>query len=90
MLKFTADFILHPSGQLVDNHTLLIEESGIIRGLIEGVEIDSEYHEGILCPGFINTHCHLELSHLKNIIPKAKKLHGFISDIVQVRKLQNH
>ena len=34
------------------------------------------YH-GILCPGFINSHCHLELSHLKgmanNFVLEQKK-----------------
>src|SRR5688572_26301355 len=87
MQKLTADFILHPSGQLVMDHSLLVDEYGKIIDLVKGVTSDTEHLEGILCPGFINAHCHLELSHLKDIIPKAKQLQGFISDFVQARKL---
>lgn len=45
----------------------------------------SEYFEGILIPGFINSHCHLELSHLKGIIPKHTGMTGFLEHIVQLR-----
>lgn len=41
--------------------------------------------EGWICPGFINVHCHLELSHLKGIIPKHTGLPKFLSSVVQNR-----
>lgn len=44
-----------------------------------------EKHEGILCPGFVNSHCHLELSYLKGKIEQKKQLHGFIKDVVALR-----
>lgn len=44
-----------------------------------------EFYNGILCPGFINAHCHLELSHLENSIPQKTGLPDFISHIVQLR-----
>jgi aminodeoxyfutalosine deaminase len=40
---------------------------------------------GILCPGFINTHCHLELSHLKGKVSEGKGMTGFISELVPQR-----
>ena len=40
---------------------------------------------GILCPGFINAHCHLELSHMKGHIPKHSGLVDFILKIVTDR-----
>lgn len=43
-----------------------------------------EVFEGVLCPGFINAHCHLELSHLKDIAEKDKGLLDFIT-VVQKR-----
>ncbi|MEC7863760.1 MAG: amidohydrolase family protein, partial [Bacteroidota bacterium] len=42
-----------------------------------------EIFKGILCPGVVNAHCHLELSHLKGV---AKKGTGFLNFIESVQK----
>jgi cytosine/adenosine deaminase-related metal-dependent hydrolase len=42
-----------------------------------------EVYNGILCPGFVNTHCHLELSHLHK---KIEKKLGLLDFIICVRK----
>ncbi len=42
---------------------------------------------GILCPGFINAHCHLELSHLKGYIPKHTGLVDFVLSIILNRQV---
>ena len=42
-----------------------------------------EIFDGILCPGFVNAHCHLELSHLKGIAEKGK---GFLDFLATVQK----
>jgi cytosine/adenosine deaminase-related metal-dependent hydrolase len=39
------------------------------------------FYEGILCPGFVNVHCHLELSHMKGIIPEHTGLIPFLKNI---------
>lgn len=46
---------------------------------------DIESFAGILCPGFINAHCHLELSHLKNTIPEKTGLVEFVQQVMQQR-----
>ncbi len=46
----------------------------------------AEKYEGILTPGFINAHCHLELSYLKGKVAKHTGLHGFVKDLMAVRK----
>ena len=43
---------------------------------------DIEKFNGILSPGFINTHCHLELSHMKGYIPERTGLTDFILKVV--------
>jgi len=40
-----------------------------------------EIFNGILCPGFVNAHCHLELSHLLGIADKGKGFLNFIGTI---------
>ena len=45
-----------------------------------------EYLNGIISPGFINTHCHLELSHLKGVI---KQHTGIVDFGLSVMKHRN-
>lgn len=59
----------------------------------EIVDLSEELHnsdnverlKGTLCPGFINAHCHLELSHMKGVIPKHTGLIPFLMDVVDKR-----
>ena len=44
-----------------------------------------EFYSGILIPGFVNAHTHLELSYLKNVIPQHTGLIGFITAISNLR-----
>lgn len=47
----------------------------------EGVE----YFPGLLTPGFVNAHCHLELSHLKGLIPEHTGLVPFVQQVMAQR-----
>ena len=48
---------------------------------------DVEIFEGLLCPGFINAHCHVELSHLKDVIPAGTGLVEFVQQVISNRIL---
>lgn len=86
MRKLSADCILSPQGNLLRNHTLVFKDDGEILDLLPLKLEDAEFVEGILSPGFINTHCHLELSHFKNKISRNTGLEGFIFEFVRTRR----
>lgn len=47
---------------------------------------DVQVFNGILCPGFINSHCHIELSHMKGIIPQQTGLVEFVQQVMRKRE----
>jgi cytosine/adenosine deaminase-related metal-dependent hydrolase len=48
---------------------------------------DLIHYKGILVPGFVNTHCHLELSHLKGKIAQHTGLPEFVEQVIRQRNL---
>ena len=64
----------------------MVDDSGVIIEIIDPLtygELPSGIikHEGFLCPGFVNMHCHLELSHLKGKFAEKTGLVGFIDQM---------
>lgn len=70
-----------------DNKVLITDELGSIIDVADKLDAGDgiESFKGILCPGFINAHCHLELSHLKNTIPEKTGLVDFVQQVMQKR-----
>ena len=66
-----------------ENSVLIVAEDGTVEAVIQESEAGEnvEKLEGIICPGFINTHCHIELSHLKNKIPEHTGLVNFVQQV---------
>jgi aminodeoxyfutalosine deaminase len=46
---------------------------------------DTIFYNGILCPGFVNAHCHVELSHLAEKFKEGTGMSGFIDQINSLR-----
>jgi len=71
---------------------LITKEDGTIEGIVNESEAgdDIQHLEGILSPGFINCHCHLELSHLKNVIPPHTGLIEFLCSVITKREPVNN
>ena len=82
-MRIAADKI-HDGKKFLPPHSVIhVNETGSI----EAVELHDKatavdvYYEGIICPGFVNAHCHLELSHLKHVVPKHTGLVTFLSSV---------
>lgn len=54
-------------------------------GICEDVSEEVDFRKGILIPGFVNSHCHLELSHLRGKFRKGTGMSGFINQINELR-----
>ena len=62
-------------------------DDGTIAGVGECEDIASEerFLEGAIVPGFVNAHCHVELSHLHGKFRKGTGMAGFIDQINELR-----
>ncbi len=55
-------------------------------GKLEEEVESTEFYNGIICPGFVNSHCHIELSHLKGKFSQDSGMAGFMRQINQLRE----
>ncbi|HUM98325.1 MAG TPA: amidohydrolase family protein [Chitinophagaceae bacterium] len=69
------------------NKVLILHQDGSFADLVIESEAGEniEQYDGIITPGHINCHCHLELSHLKNVIPPHTGLIEFLCSVVTKR-----
>jgi aminodeoxyfutalosine deaminase len=84
MKKFSAQFIFTNTGPALKRGIITAGDDGTIISVVDtggylGEEEGVEFYNGIIIPGFVNCHCHLELSYLKGIIPHGTGLAEFIS-----------
>lgn len=85
--KFKADYIFTGTEMLHRKYVLITDEQGVIEDIVEAKDAgdDVQTFGGILTPGLINCHCHLELSHMKDVIPSRTGLVDFLLTVVQQR-----
>lgn len=88
MIKLTAGDIFDGQKFLGADRCLILDETGAVSAIVprswagEGIiEV-----EGWLCPGFVNTHCHLELSHMQGLIPEGTGLPAFLQSVMEQRE----
>ena len=90
MRYLTSDIILTAYSSPISDGVLVINDEGKIMDILDDkrqIEFHKlEYYKGAICPGFINTHCHLELSHLRGELAQKTGLPHFINSIGQIRK----
>ncbi len=78
MLFFTAEK-LFDGKKFVPNKTICTTDTGTIVDVIDGIPNEHvKKIDGFISPGFINAHCHLELSYLHHKIPEHTGLVDFL------------
>ncbi len=91
MVKITADRIYPISSDPRKDIVLVLDEEGRILALDPLDQHDPasvRKEKGILVPGFVNTHCHLELSHMKGVAPTGTGLLPFLRTVVNYRDVE--
>lgn len=87
MRTIAAQIIFPISSEPIYNGYVKVDSSGeiISIGKLDGEIESTEFYNGIIVPGFINSHCHIELSHLKDAFTQESGMAGFIRQINKLR-----
>lgn len=91
MRRISANYIYTLNTSPLKNGIVEIDETGKILNIIDnkGKLQESrklEFYNGIITPGFINTHCHLELSGLKGLLKQDLGLPGFLDKMITYKR----
>jgi aminodeoxyfutalosine deaminase len=88
MKKITADWVYPIASEPIKNGVVILDDKGKILALDQRENHDLaslDIRKGTITPGFINTHCHLELSHMKGLVATGTTLIPFITGVVTKR-----
>lgn len=86
--KISAQKIYPVSSSPIENGVVIVDEKGkivAVNVLENHDKTEIEFFDGVIVPGFINTHCHLELSHLNGVAQTGTGLIDFISQVIKNR-----
>ncbi len=91
MKRFSAQYTITNTGPILKRAVITINDDGTITGVDDTKGSLQEHHSvefynGIIIPGFVNCHCHLELSHLKGKIEPGGGLGDFIQHVRSIRE----
>jgi aminodeoxyfutalosine deaminase len=88
MKKITADWVYPIASEPIKDGVIILDDKGKILALDQRKNHDLaslDIRKGTITPGFINTHCHLELSHMKGLVATGTTLIPFITGVVTKR-----
>lgn len=88
MRRFSAKYIYTNVGsEPLRNGFVEVSDDGVVMsvGTVSDISAEENFYDGALVPGFVNTHCHLELSYLKGKFRKGTGMAGFIDQINAMR-----
>ena len=85
--KLKADYLFTGNDLLPGDRVLITTDEGVVQDVLPAAEAgdDIEVFPGVLTPGFVNCHCHLELSHMKGVLPQRTGLVDFLTAVIRQR-----
>lgn len=86
-MKLKADRIFDGFRWLGSDRVLITDANARIMDIIPEADAGDDilHLKGTLCPGFVNAHGHLELSHLRGQTTRNTGLPGFLSQVIRKR-----
>jgi aminodeoxyfutalosine deaminase len=90
MRKITADRIFPVSSPPIEQGVVITDDKGTILAIDRRDNHDPaslEVLPGAIVPGLVNTHCHLELSHMRGRVDTGTGLLPFLKSVVQFRDI---
>jgi cytosine/adenosine deaminase-related metal-dependent hydrolase len=90
MKIFRADYVFPITADPIKDGVITVDDNGTIISVSNQLPTDAdpatvERLSGIICPGFVNAHCHVELSHLQGKISESGGLVNFIKGVQGLR-----
>ena len=79
-------YVLNDPAPLVNGFVEYDEDGTILRtGLCEDPAAEEDFLDGAVVPGFVNAHCHVELSYMWKLFRRGTGMAGFIDQINALR-----
>lgn len=91
MRKLKADYVFPVTSDPIKDGVVVIDDNNKIVEIGHASDYDFpdlERYEGVITPGFVNTHCHLELSHMVGKVNTGTGLLPFLQSVVQFRDVK--
>jgi cytosine/adenosine deaminase-related metal-dependent hydrolase len=90
MRRLIADLVFPIHSPEIEQGMLLLDAQGTVVDVLKPGDSgydhsNAERLNGWLVPGFVNAHCHLELSHLKGKLREKMGLDGFVEELMEFR-----
>lgn len=92
MRRYAAHCVFPVEGPPIRNGIVEVDERGCVQYVGTAHELDAlhstEFHSGAIVPGFVNAHCHIELSHLRGMMPAGLGLTEFVRRVGGLRRAE--